>query len=78
MNALQPFDSITITYVWKQGADAVALLKLDSMTHDYKIKWKPGAIKQWGKKKRMDMSGLYGILCPNCARNCNTKPSESV
>lgn len=62
---MQPFDSITVTYGWKQGADGVVLRKPDPMTHCHKIKWKPGAMKQWGKEEKNGNDKLYIVLCPN-------------
>jgi len=47
-----------VTYGWKQGADGVALWKLEPMTHGFKIKWKPEPMKIRSKerKKPMEMS----------------------
>lgn len=62
-SARQPFYPITITYGRTQGADGAALWKRDPMTHSYKIKWKPGAMKQVEKrKKRMEMSGFIWLF----------------
>lgn len=80
VSALQPFYPIPIRNVWKQGADGVALWKLDRMNHSNKIKGKPGAMKQQGKGEKKNGNvrfymAFYAHTGLELFLHCKTKSS---